>query len=291
LLPFFVTAIALHLAAVPPAYAQDAATREAARALAREALAAADLNGDGKVSPAEASGPARLFPRADEDGDGFLTLPEFEAGMVPPEDAVASSLGPELDDQTLLNRLQAGGLVIVFRHGRTNRDQTDNVRAAIVGELSGAQRQAMFLDCSVQRTLTDRGREELRDIGIAIREIGIEIHDLQASPMCRTRETAWLAFGRVTPNLALVSPRGLAERRRLAGTIPPDGTNQVLVSHSGLVASIVWYPNNPADPSQIGLPEGTAFVVEPLGNSNYRFLAHIALADWQRLAAMAQNRD
>ena len=282
---------ALSLAATTHASAQDAAAREAGRVLAKEALDAADSDGDGKVSPEEASGPARLFPRADRDGDGYLTLQEFEAGMVPPENAVASSLGPELDDETLLARLQAGGLVIVFRHGRTNRDQTDSVRPAITGELSGAQRQAMFLDCALQRTLTDRGREELREIGTAIREIGFEVHDLQASPMCRTRETAWLAFGRVSPNDALVSPRGLAERRRLAGTIPPDGTNQVLVSHSGLVASIVWYPNNPADPSQIGLPEGTAFIVEPLGDSNYRFLAHMNSADWRRLADRAQGRD
>ncbi|MFL2547110.1 MAG: hypothetical protein ACJ0SL_07075 [Candidatus Rariloculaceae bacterium] len=271
--------------------AQDDAARDAGRALARAALESADSNGDGRVSPDEASGPARLFPRADHDGDGYLTLPEFEAGMVPPENAVASSVATELDDETLLSRLQDGGLVIVFRHGRTNRDQTDSVREAIVGDVTAAERQAMFLDCSRQRTLTDRGRDELRETGRAIREIGIAVHDLQASPMCRTRETAWLVFGRVTPNDALVDPQGLAERRRLAGTIPPAGSNQVVVSHSGLVASIVWYPNNPADPSQIGLPEGTAFIVEPLGDSNYRFLAHMTAADWQRLADLARNRD
>lgn len=168
--------------------AQNQSAQEAGRELARQALEAADANGDDKVSREEVSGPARLFPRADEDGDGFLTLPEFERGMVPPDDAVASSLG------------------------------------------------------------------------------------------------------RVTPNDALVSPRGLADRRRLAGTVPPEGTNQVIVSHSRIVASIVWYPNNPANPAQIGLPEGTAFIVEALGDSNYRFLKHMALGDWQRLAEIAQAR-
>jgi phosphohistidine phosphatase SixA len=270
--------------------AQNQSAQEAGRELARQALEAADANGDDKVSREEVSGPARLFPRADEDGDGFLTLPEFERGMVPPDDAVASSLGPEIDDEILLDRLQAGGLVIVFRHGKTHRDQTDSVRPAIVGDLPEVERQAMFLDCSLQRTLTDEGREELRDIAAAIGNIGFVVHDLQSSPMCRTRETAWLAFGRVTPNDALVSPRGLADRRRLAGTVPPEGTNQVIVSHSRIVASIVWYPNNPANPAQIGLPEGTAFIVEALGDSNYRFLKHMALGDWQRLAEIAQAR-
>ena len=259
--------------------------------LAAEALEAADRNGDGKVSADEVAGPARLFPRADLDGDGFLTLPEFEAGMVPPENSVANSLAPQLDDETLLQRLKKGGLVIIFRHGQTNRDQTDQLQLADAADLSAADRQSMFLDCSRQRTLSDAGREELRRVGAAIRTIGFAVDDLQASPMCRTRETAWLTFGRVTPNDALVLRQSLGERRQLAGTIPPEGTNHVLVSHSGIVASLVWYPNNPANPADVGLPEGNAFVVEPLGNSEYRFLAKLAPADWERLADLSRQTD
>jgi len=269
----------------------QAASVERGRLLASEALEAADRDGDGKVSPDEVAGPARLFPRADTDGDGFLTLPEFEAGMVPPENSVANSLGPQADDEALLRRLKEGGLVIIFRHGRTNRDQTDQLQLADAADLSAADRQSMFLDCSRQRTLSDAGREELRRVGAAIRTIGFAVGDLQASPMCRTRETAWLTFGRVTPNDALVLRQSLGERRQLAGTIPPEGTNHVLVSHSGIVASLVWYPNNPANPADIGLPEGNAFVVEPLGNSEYRFLAKLAPADWERLADLSRQTD
>ncbi len=270
--------------------ADQAASAERGRLLAREALEAADRDGDGRVSPDEAAGPARLFPRADSDDDGYLTLPEFEAGMVPPENSVANSLGPPLDDETLLRRLREGGLVIIFRHGRTNRDQTDQLQLGTAASLSAAERQSMFLDCSRQRTLSDVGREELRAVAVSIRAIGFAVDDLQASPMCRTRETAWLTFGRVTPNDALVVRRPLEERRRLAGTIPPQGTNHVLVSHSGIVASLVWYPNNPADPADIGLPEGSAFVVEPLDDGEYRFLARLAPADWARLASLSRQR-
>lgn len=267
--------------------ADRTAAAERGRLLARQALEAADRDGDGRVSPDEVAGPARLFPRADSDDDGYLTLPEFEAGMVPPENAVVNSLGPPLDDETLLRRLREGGLVIIFRHGRTNREQTDQLQLGTATSLSAAERQAMFLDCSRQRTLSDVGREELRGVAVSIRAIGFAVDDLQASPMCRTRETAWLMFGRVTPNDALVLRQSLAARRRLAGTIPPQGTNRVLVSHSGIVASLVWYPNNPADPADIGLPEGSAFVVEPLGNGEYRFLARLTPADWARLASLS----
>ena len=58
-------------------------------------------------------------------------------------------------------------------------------------------------------------------------------------------------------------------------------------SNRGIVASLVWYPNNPADPADIGLPEGSAFVVEPLGNGEYRFLARLTPADWARLASLS----
>ncbi len=261
-----------------------AADIERGRASARAALEAADRNGDGKISPDEAVGPARLFPRADEDGDGFLTLPEFEAPMVPPEDAVASALGPQRDDETLLRRLQSGGLVIIFRHGGTNPDQTDQVRPAATLAMSPAERQSAFMDCARQRTLSDEGREELRRVAAAIHTIGFVVDDVRTSPMCRTRETAWLVFGQVTPDLAMVLPQARAERRRLAGTVPPDGTNQVIVTHSAVVAGLVWYSNNPANPAENGLPEGHAFVVEPLGESRYRFLASVGPEDWERLA-------
>ena len=255
---------------------------------AREALRAADANGDGKISQDEATGPARLFTRNDRDGDGFLTLADFEQAMVPPEDAVTNSLSPNLDDATLLERFEAGGLVIVFRHGKTHREQTDGFEPRALAGMSAAERQSVLLDCSNQRVLTDEGREELESVGVAIRTIGFLVGSLQASPMCRTRETAWLAFGRVTPNDALVIGQALRERRSMAGTVPSPGANNVIVTHSQIVRSIVWYPANPANASEIGIPEGNAFVVEPLGESRYRFLANLGPEDWHRLTQQAE---
>ena len=283
---FSLSSVVLCLAVSSFVVAQESVV-ENAREAAREAFAEADTNGDGRISEDEFTGPVRLFSRADRDGDGILTVSDFEAAMVPPDNVVATSLDPALDDETLLARLQEGGLVILFRHGETHREQTDAVQPGRLASLTPSERNANFLDCSRQRLLTDEGREKLRAIAASIRTIGIHVTDVQASPMCRTRETAWLVFGRVTPNEVLVTPRALAPRRELAGTIPESGT-AAIVTHSQIVTSIVWSPANPANPASGVIPEGNAYILEPLGGSQYVHLARLGPDDWARLAELSQ---
>lgn len=47
-------------------------------------------------------------------------------------------------------------------------------------------------DCSTQRNLDDRGRQQARDIGAAFRERGIEVDRVLTSQWCRSRDTAEL---------------------------------------------------------------------------------------------------
>lgn len=54
-------------------------------------------------------------------------------------------------------------------------------------------------DCSTQRNLNDRGREQAREIGAAFRARGIRVGKVLTSQWCRCRDTAELAFpGKVT---------------------------------------------------------------------------------------------
>jgi broad specificity phosphatase PhoE len=127
----------------------------------------------------------------------------------------------------IVRELREGGLVLVFRHAATD------TRIEVEESLRS---------CAEQRNLSSRGRQEAREIGAAIRRLRIPIGDVRASPMCRTRETAELAFGRVELDLDLVTGGVTGterddERRfralRAMVRRPPDGANTVLVTHTG----------------------------------------------------------
>ena len=95
-----------------------------------------------------------------------------------------------LTDSALVERLQSGGLVLLFRHGATgpNPDRPDAVSGRNPYEGTPEEQQAAYLDCERQRNLSDKGRADMRKIAKAIRQIGVLIGDVYASPMCRTRD-------------------------------------------------------------------------------------------------------
>ena len=158
----------------------------------------------------------------------------------------------ELAGPNLLDALREGGFVIYFRHASTDfsEDDTD------LSDLS---------NCATQRNLAEDGREQSRQIGEAIAALEIPIGDVLSSELCRTRETAELAFGRVILEPEL-SSFGTAESdeevedraealRRMLGTPPERGTNTVLVGHLFNIQRAVG----------LSLAEGEAGIFLPLG--------------------------
>ena len=167
-----------------------------------------------------------------------------------------------------VERLREGGYVVVFRHAATDTgmDTTDDLR-----------------DCSRQRNLNAEGRRQSREIGRAFERLGIPVGRVLASPFCRTRDTARIAFGRVRASRALLSVEFFASpqegRRRGLGRLlearPPDGTNTVLVSHGSAI-----YEATEQDPE-----EGEAVIVEPgHGKRGFAFVSTVAAGEWGRPA-------
>ena len=192
------------------------------------------------------------------------------AALVTPTTAPAQvQANPPLAGAELLAALRGGGYVVYFRHADTDHRQNDS-------------RMTSMADCANQRNLTDAGRENARQIGDAIRALGVPIDAVLASPMCRTVETAMLAFGRADKTMAVVERRGAAgtpERyaalRALLSAPVAAGTNTMVVGHS--------YPYYSLVGGQF-LEEGEADVLRPLG-TEFEVVARVNLKQWRELGA------
>jgi broad specificity phosphatase PhoE len=136
------------------------------------------------------------------------------------------------DEPPLADDLRDGGHVLVFRHAATG---------------TATDEQEFLRSCSEQRNLSAAGRDQARAIGAAVRELDIPIGEVLTSPMCRTHDTAVLAFGRAEIDGDLVSPGVVGterdDRRRaevlrdLVEDPPTDGTNTVIVTHTGNIGA------------------------------------------------------
>lgn len=177
-------------------------------------------------------------------------------------------------DAALLAALRKGGFILYFRHADTDHTQRD----AHTGN---------FDDCASQRNLSDRGREHARAIGETIRALGIPIGPVLASPLCRTVETATLAFGAAERSLAAResgplpagSPERFAALRVLLSTAPPTGKNTVIVGHAYPFYSLVGGQY---------LDEGQAAVVRPDGAGFFQVVARVGLEEWRELSEFSR---
>jgi virginiamycin B lyase len=195
-----------------------------------------------------------------------------------PSSPVPSESSPSTDPSgsRLIESLRSGGHVIYFRHAATDPvpDDADPVD---------------FSDCGTQRNLSVEGRRQSTIIGRAIGRLDIPIGGVLASPFCRTRETARLAFGRATVAQGLENLETAeddAERRqridalrRLLSASPDEGVNTVLVAHGFNITGA----------ADISLAEGEAAVFEPRGEEGFRLVARLTPDRWMGIAARGER--
>ena len=165
----------------------------------------------------------------------------------------------------LLADLREGGHVIYLRHAVTATTTTEKA----VGDLG---------DCSWQRNLNDYGRWQAAIVGARLTEQDIPVAALEASPFCRTRQTAALAFGREpqlnsdllyhsTQTAEQVAAANAKLKARL-GQRQPAGGNLVLVGHSPTMK----------EASSVELPEGQGAIVKPNGDGTFRVVGRLTEA-------------
>ncbi|TVP85141.1 MAG: histidine phosphatase family protein [Thioalkalivibrio sp.] len=186
----------------------------------------------------------------------FITL-LLAALLFAPLPLAAERTGP------LIEEMQAGGLVIYWRHARTDWGQRDT-------DLSDMDR------CETQRNLSGEGRQEARHVGAAFERHGIPVGDVLTSHFCRNRDTAELAFGRyerVDGLFNLPATRDPARRdqlvtalRGMLATPPADAAeNTVIVGHN----------LNLRAAANVFIDEGGIAVFQPLEDNGFRHLGSL----------------
>jgi phosphohistidine phosphatase SixA len=186
--------------------------------------------------------------------------------------AAAQNTAPQAD---WISALRDGVYVIVFRHGATHQDQadTDPLNTDNVAK---------------QRQLNDDGRALAKSIGESLRKLRIPVGQIHTSLFKRAIDTGTLmGFGNVkvsadyTEGGLVVTPiennRRAAALRKIAGTMPPAGTNIIVVTHKPNILDAFgkdWFD----------VREGEASVFKPDGNGGYKPVGRIQAGEWGKLA-------
>ena len=169
----------------------------------------------------------------------------------------------------LIKQLRKGGYVLYMRHSLTDTSKPDQVPLDLN-------------DCSKQRPLSEVGEKLAEAIGVSIRRAGIPVGEVLASPMCRAKGTAKLAFGEGKYQLdeMLMYTSHLTKKQKvprvkrtteLVSTPVTDGRNKVLVAHAPNMYDLMGY---------FPKYEGTVVVFRPVEGGSYEYLGSIKPQDW-----------
>src|SRR5215831_7382094 len=180
----------------------------------------------------------------------------------------------------MINALRGGGHVIVIRHGATPPDQADT--------------DPLHLEnIDKQRQLNDAGRAQAQSIGAAMRKLKIPVGEVYTSMFNRAVETGkLLGFGEVKASVdfaegglvvtSIENNRRAQALRKLAATLPPPGTNVVVVTHRPNILDAFgkdWFE----------VKEGEASIFKPDGAGGYKLIARLQANDWSKLAQTGSN--
>ena len=170
----------------------------------------------------------------------------------------------------LVTALRHGGYVLYVRHAATSRERID-------------QDPIDYHDRRTQRNLSAQGYSQAQTLGTAMRMLDIPVAPtILTSPYCRCIETAYLAFGRgtISHKLAFAIKMDEAETRQrgeylkhILATVPPVGTNVVLVAHTANLkeAANVW-PK----------PEGVTMIFKPSGQGDFTLVGRVEVPQWEK---------
>jgi len=190
---------------------------------------------------------------------------------------LTSPPGHAADLEGLVASLKDGGYVLVFRHGATDDSQKDVYPFK-------------FDDMSAQRQLSEKGRELARELGAALKKLGVPIGEVYTSRLNRAVETGKLLGGKeVSPvdeltdsgagsASAMANPDGKNAKagravRDLVNAAPKPGVNNLAVTHKTNVADA--FGKEFSD-----IREGEALVYKTSSSGPAALVARVQANEW-----------
>lgn len=173
--------------------------------------------------------------------------------------AAALAIRHEVVEESLIAGVRKGGEVIYLRHAERYRGVHDT--------LTADSPWLDFADCARQRNLTPGGRADAKRLGEDLRFSGVHVDRIVALPLCRTRDTAILAFGNTVLDRRMYDPAFVA--RQLAVS-PKSGTDTVLVGSEFQLRQIVGFQLDPAEMA----------IFRPDGKGGTTLVGRLKLEDW-----------
>ena len=169
----------------------------------------------------------------------------------------------------VMRELRKGGLVLMYRHGKTDWESKDPGPSA---------------ECFPGRNLIFEGREQCTGIGAQQRMLGIPVGDLFTSPVCRCWETLQKMHGGYTIKSYWGGggASGATEQSRLADlrTVPTNG-NRFISTHDGVCQYVFNRDGGGEIITTAEYMEGDCLIIRPLGDS-LEILAQWCSDTWER---------
>ena len=138
---------------------------------------------------------------------------------------------------------------------------------------------ADFEGCEGQYNLTDEGRDQVKHLGNSLRKRKIPIGGVLASPLCRTRDTARIAFGafRVFPLLEPLPESDLEDRQQRV-----DAISRVIADHRGRENLILVTHEPNIDALTLEVADfATMVVVKPDGKGGFKVIRKLPPKEWR----------
>jgi len=163
--------------------------------------------------------------------------------------------------------LKQGGHVILMRHGAV-----DNLSRSTSPD-------ADFEGCEGQYNLTDEGLDQVKHLGNVLRKRKIPVGEVRASPLCRTRDSARIAFGafQVWPLLEPLPESDLEDRQQRIEAI-----SRVIAEHKGRknLVLVTHQPNIDALTLEV-VDTATIVVVKPDGKGGFKVIRKLTPNEWR----------